>query len=59
MALTDVIFSGGEVQDFLVEIPTAVYSGSLEDVLVEESGSQTLMSEIPEASGGNIFIMSE
>ncbi len=59
MALTDVIFNGGEVQDFLVEIPTAVYSGSLEDVLMEESGSQTLMCEIPEASGGNIFIMSE
>lgn len=61
MALTDVNFQEGDGQDFIVEIPSAVYSGSLEDITVEPSGSQFLLLETPEASGGggNIFIMSE
>lgn len=56
MALTDVNFQGGEVQDFLLELPTASYSGSVNDISVEASGSQFLLLE---AGGTDIFIMSE
>ena len=61
MALTDVNFQEGEGQDFIVELPSAVYSGSLNDIVVEPNGSQFPVSEIPivENAGGNIFIMSE
>lgn len=60
MALTDVNFQSGEGQDFLIELPSAVYSGSLNDASIEGGGSQCLLLEVPavEASG-NIFIMSE
>ena len=63
MALDDINFQEGEGQDFIQEIPTAVYAGSLSDITVEESSGQFLLSEIPEVigggGGGNIFIMSE
>ena len=58
MALTDVNFQEGEVQDFILEVPSAVYVGSVTDILVEPSGSQFMVLETPEA-GGNVFIMSE
>lgn len=61
MALTDINFQEGEGQDFITELPNAVYTGELNDALVEHGGSQYLLSEIPgvEGGGGNIFIMSE
>ncbi len=62
MALTDVNFQEGEGQDFILEVPNSIYSGVLSDVLLEDDGSQYLLSEIPEGvieTGGNIFIMSE
>ena len=60
MALEDINFQEGEGQDFIVEIPTAVYSGSLSDINIEDSGSQFLLSEIPATGGGtNIFVMSD
>ena len=61
MALTDVNFQEGEGQDFIVEIPSAVYIGVLEDIVVETSGGQFPVAELPQATGGggNIFIMSE
>jgi hypothetical protein len=61
MALTDVTFQEGDIQDFIVELPSAVYGGSLEDMLIESDGAQFSVMEIPEiiASGSNIFIMSE
>ncbi len=62
MALTDVNFQEGEGQDFILEVPNSIYSGVLSDVLLEDDGSQYLLSEIPEGvigAGGNIFIMSE
>jgi hypothetical protein len=61
MALTDVHFQEGEGQDFILELPSAAYVGSLEDILIEPAGSQFSVMEIPEviATGSNIFIMSE
>lgn len=62
MALTDVNFQEAEGQDFILEIPNNVYSGSLSDFLLEENGGQYLLIETPEVQGGgggNIFIMSE
>ncbi len=60
MALEDINFQEGEGQDFILELPTAVYSGSLSDINIEESGSQFLLSEIPAVAGGsNIFVMSD
>ncbi len=59
MSLTDINFSEGEIQDFLLELPSEVNSDPLEDIVVESGGSQLLLLEIPEATGGNIFIMSE
>lgn len=58
MALTDVNFQEGEVQDFILEIPSVVYVGDIDDILIEPSGSQSLILEVP-VDGGNIFIMSE
>ncbi len=57
MALTDINFQEGEIQDFLLELPTATYSGVLTDILVEPGGNQFLLLEAPEL--GNVFIMSE
>jgi hypothetical protein len=62
MALTDINFQEGEGQDFMIEIPAIVYSGAVNDVLVEADGSQNLILETPQITGGsenNIFIMSE
>lgn len=61
MALTDVNFQEGEGQDFLLELPSASYSGAVNDILVEPSSTQYSVLEIPESEGGggNIFIMSE
>lgn len=61
MALTDINFQEGEKQDFILEVPSAVYSGSITDVLVEGGSTQYPLNEIPEVvgGGGNIFIMSE
>ncbi|MEK7552448.1 MAG: hypothetical protein AAB534_03470 [Patescibacteria group bacterium] len=57
MALTDVNFQEGEIQDFLLEVPTATYTGSVTDFLVESGGSQFMLLETPEID--NVFIMSE
>lgn len=57
MALTDVYFQEGEGQDFLVELPVAVYSGTLSDA-VADSGSQYPTQEIP-SSSSRIFVISE
>ncbi|MEN9921611.1 MAG: hypothetical protein RLZZ517_589 [Candidatus Parcubacteria bacterium] len=62
MALTDINFQEGEGQDFINEIPSTIYTGSLSDINIETNSSQYFVSEIPEvtsSSGGNIFIMSE
>ncbi len=60
MALTDIHFQEGEKQDFILEIPSAVYSGSLTDILVEPRSTQYPVLEVPEVTGGgNIFIMSD
>ncbi len=61
MALEDVNFQEGEGQDFILEIPSAVYVGSLNDILTETSSTQFPVLEAPEVTGGgsNIFIMSE
>lgn len=56
MALTDVNFQSGEGQDFLLELPSASYSGVLNDISVESGSTQFLLLE---AGGTNIFIMSE
>lgn len=63
MALSDINLQEKEGQDFILEIPSNVYSGSLNDMLAEAGGGQFILSEIPEVigggGGGNIFIMSE
>lgn len=61
MALTDINFQEGEGQDFIVEVPAASYSGVLTDITVEPSGSQYLLVETPQVSGGgdNIFVISD
>lgn len=60
MAISDVNFSEGEGQDFILELPAVVHAGALDDIL-SDAGSQQIVSEIPadEGGGGNIFIMSE
>ncbi len=61
MAFKDICFQSGEGQDFLVELPSVVYTGAFDDILIEAGGSQNLILEIPQVTGGgsNIFIMSE
>ena len=61
MALTDINFQEGDGQDFVTEIPDAVYSGSLSNALVEPGGSQYLVTETPlvTGGGGNIFVISD
>ncbi len=58
MALTDINFQEGDGQDFILELPNVVYSGSISDVLVESNSIGYPVVELP-AGGGNIFIMSE
>lgn len=61
MALYDVNFNEGDGQDFILEVPNNIYTGNFTDILIEDGGSEFLLSEIPgvEGGGGNIFIMSE
>ncbi len=60
MALTDINFQEGEVQDFIGEFLVALYTGSAQDIFVEPDSTQYLLLEAPEReAGGNIFIMSE
>jgi hypothetical protein len=60
MALTDINFQEGDGMDFIVELPDPGILNEPVDILVEESGSQFLLAEIPPAQGGgNVFIMSE
>ena len=61
MALTDINFQEGDGQDFILEIPTAVYVGTIDDILVESRDAQRPVVEVPlvTGGGGNIFIMSE
>ncbi len=59
MALTDVNFQEGEGQDYIVELPTASYSGTLSDISTETDSTQYSVLEVPATEGGNIFIMSE
>jgi hypothetical protein len=58
MALTDIDFSEGEGQDFLLEIPLGTLAAA-SDILSESNGAQFPVEEIPTASGGgnNIFII--
>jgi hypothetical protein len=58
MALTDIHFQEGDGQDFILELPNIVYSGTISDVLIESSSVGYPVVELP-ALGGNIFIMSE
>lgn len=58
MALNDVNFQEGDGQDFILELPNIVYSGSVGDIVIESKGIQYPVVEVPLA-GGNIFIMSE
>ncbi len=55
--LTDINFQEGELQDFIVEVPTGVLYAPL-DIVFEESGGQSFIMETS-ITGGNIFIMSE
>jgi len=57
MALTDVNFQEGEGQDFLLELPVAVYSGALSDVVTEAQSAQYPVLEVP--AQGRIFVISE
>ncbi|MBP9710813.1 MAG: hypothetical protein KBD50_00900 [Candidatus Pacebacteria bacterium] len=60
MALTDVNFSEGEGQDFVVEVPSAVYTGTITDALFEPNSTQYPVNEIPAQEGGsNVFIITE
>lgn len=61
MALTDINFQEGEIQDYLVELPSVVYAASLTDINIEADSAQYLVSEVPAVVGGgdSIFIMSE
>ncbi len=63
MAITDIVASSGDNQDFIVEIPTGNAGYVPNDILIESEGS-IICSEIPividqGGGGGNIFIMSE
>ena len=62
MALTDINFQEGDGQGLTAELPTAVYSGTATDILVEPSGTQFLLLEtaqITGGGGGNIFIIND
>ena len=59
MALDDVVFQEGEIQDFTVEIAAGTLFAPV-DILFENESSQYPVQEIiPVASVGSIFIMSE
>lgn len=56
MALTDIHFQEGEGQDFILEVPSATYTGVLSDITVEPGGSQFPMMEI---TAGKIYILQD
>lgn len=59
MAITDIVAQSGDLQDFVVEIPTGNASYVPSDSLIG-TNEALLCSEIPAVTGGgNIFIMSE
>ncbi len=58
MAIIDVHFQEGEGQDFILELPSVVYSGEIIDITTESGSTQYPVSELP-SGAGNIFIMSE
>lgn len=60
MALEDINFQEGDIQDFIVEVPTGTLNAP-QDILVEPSGSQFLLLEAPQITGGggNIFIIND
>lgn len=61
MAISDIVSTSGDNQDFIVEIPTGNIAYLPSDILSESDGS-LLCIEIPVVEnngGGNIFIMSE
>ena len=60
MAISNIVGQSGDLQDFIVEIPTGNISYVPSDTLID-SDESLLCSEIPAATGGgnNVFIMSE
>ena len=56
MALSDVVYNEGDIQNFIVEIGS-VMSGAVNDILFESgTGSGTLISELVlTAGGGNTY----
>lgn len=58
MALDDVVFQEGDVQDFAVEIVAGTLNAPI-DILYENGSSQYPVEEIIPTTSGNIFIMSE
>lgn len=63
MAITDIVASSGDNQDFIVEMPAGNAGYVPNDILTEADGT-TICSEIPivvdqGGGGGSIFIMSE
>lgn len=60
MALSDINFTEGEGQDFILEFAVGSLNAPV-DILLEPSGANYPVNEIEEAAaaGGNIFIMSE
>lgn len=60
MAITDILASAGDGQDFIVEVPAGNGAYVPTDALFEANGALMCV-EIPAAAntGGNIFIMSE
>lgn len=60
MALTDIDFSEGEGQDFIVELSAGTL-GTPGDILVETQSDAYLLLETPVVTGGggDIFIISD
>jgi hypothetical protein len=62
MAILDILAQSGDVQDFILEIPTGNGAYVPNDILIESDG-RLLCTETPlivgGGGGGNIFIMSE
>jgi len=61
MALTDIDFSEGEGQDFIVEMPVGTLNAPV-DILIETDSIGYPVLETPEITnngGGDIFIISD
>jgi hypothetical protein len=56
MSLTDINFSEGDGQDFLIEVPSGTLNAPV-DILVESGGAQYPIENIPKQ--GRIFVISE